>query len=275
MGKYTFIVFIALLGMACSGSKDDGTNSVKFDTFKKDTVYNLSSSADSPSLKVHVVAELPVSCQNRDVLVQMQKLVSNTVIGNDTAASTPTSTLELYVQKCVNDYKSLEKEYTLLKDTMTEGNIVPNSFNWKINLNGAVTFVDKGILCYQAETQSYTDGDHLSSFIRSYNIIVKEGRVIGLNDIFSDGYEDVITSSIINKLKEQCKCDNLSSFGFFDEDEICPSQNFSIDNDGITFIYNPGDIALNSLGIIKVQLSYQELAVVLNPETIIKDFIKD
>lgn len=274
MGKYSLIIFIVALFAACGGTKDDGANSVKFENLKKDTVCYISSSSNGPSLKVHVEAELPVSSPNEKLLMQMQKLIDASIIGNDTEAVAPKKALELYVQKCVNDYKSLEKEYNIIKDTLAEGNIEPNSFNWEISLKGSVSFLENGILCYQTENKSFTDGESQSSFIRTFNILVSDGHIIALNDIFDDNYEDIITPSIISKLKEQCKSDNLSSMGFFDEDEICPSQNFSIDNLGVTFIYNPGDIALKGLGVIKVKLNFQELAMAVKPESCIMEFIK-
>lgn len=275
MVKYTLIFLILLLGAACNGIKDDGSKEVKFDTFKKDTLYHLSSSVNSPYLEVSALAEIPVSCPNKVVLLQMQKLISSIFIGYDTVSLAPSSILNQYVQKCVNDYKSLEKEYSLIKDTLTEGNIVPNSFNWKITMKGSVTFSENGIVCYQAESQSNMERTQHSVYIRSININVKEGRIIGLNDLFIDDYESILTPCIIDKLKLQFRCDSLSSNGFFEEDEICPSQNFSIDDKGITFIYNPGDIALNGLGIIKVKLDYPELVIALKQNTIIRDFIKE
>lgn len=274
MGKFYLIILMAAFLSACSGTKEDVAKSVKFENFTKDTVCYISSSTNAPSLKVRVEAELPVTCPNVELLSQMQKLVGSAIIGHDTTAIVPDKTLGMYVQKCVNDYKSLEKEYNIIKDTLAEGNIVPNSFNWEIGLKGVVSYSDKGILCYQTEKETFTDGEHRSNFINCYNISVVDGHIIGLNDIFDDNYEEIITPSIISKLKEQYKSDNLSSIGFFDEDEICPSQNFSIDNEGITFIYNPGDIALKGLGGIKVNLSFQELTVVVKPESFIMEFVK-
>jgi hypothetical protein len=53
--------------------------------------------------------------------------------------------------------------------------------------------------------------------------------------------------------------DSLSELGFFSPREIDLTENFYIDARGVTWQYNPYDIAPYSLGVITVTLTWDQL----------------
>ena len=59
-----------------------------------------------------------------------------------------------------------------------------------------------------------------------------------------------------NKCKD---ADQLAEMGFFNIDNLCINENFSISEDAITFFYNPLEIACYAVGEVSVAIPFEKI----------------
>ncbi len=151
-----------------------------------------------------------------------------------------------------------------------------NNEEW--SMNTVILFNDMGILSY--ELSRYTKlGKFLVMNNTQYLVFdLGTGRKIIQRDIFEEGFEPRVSEL----LKEQIMIDNgfdseeqMINNGYFFAMNIMPNENFSVTEEGISYVFNPDEIAVYSLGQTEVLLSYNALASVLKKESpIAKLFVK-
>ena len=95
----------------------------------------------------------------------------------------------------------------------------------------------------------------------NYNLTT--GTILSLSDLMKPGYEAPLAEMVRNKLAE----DSVELL--VDPKEIELPQSFAITTDGILFSFNPYQIAPYSEGIIKVELSLDEIFDYLSKEGLI------
>jgi hypothetical protein len=96
------------------------------------------------------------------------------------------------------------------------------------------------------------------------------GTIITLKDIFIEDCEEALISIIKSKLAENPQ--ELEQNYWVDD--IKPNNNFYLNSEGITFVYNPYDIAAYVVGQTEVFISYSEIEAILAPESPVKRFLK-
>ena len=88
-----------------------------------------------------------------------------------------------------------------------------------------------------------------------------------MSDLLKEEYEEPLINILINNLAKQLQVDNIDGIkekGYLNLDtDMFVSNNFILDKEEITFIYNKYDIAPYSEGDIFVSLSYDSLKEIL------------
>lgn len=270
-------IAIASILAGCNGLNDAGKGLV-MENIQKDTVFHIQNKDKNPALKIYIDVEMPTSYSDQTLLTLFQEVISKNLIGIDTISLNPSKAIKLYIDKWDNDYKSLEKDFSKasVNDTLEEYTTNINSFNWEVGLKGQTKYLGNNIISYLIENRTLLDGSSICTiYNKGVNISMINGKEIELNDIMIDDYEEMLLPCIIDKIKSINKLsssDNLESIGYFGVDEICVSHNILIEEDGITFIYNQGEIAAKVIGNIKVKMSYDELAFVMKEDSPVSNF---
>lgn len=276
MRNYILLLVILLGFSSCGGFSDKKSKELHFNNVLKDTTCHLFNDVANPSLKLKLNAEIPDDFQDEKVLGLLQGEIIKNLTG-DSVANYSDKAIDNYIQKWIKDYKSLEKEYVSIKDTMNEGEIAPSAFNWEVKIKACPIFKSKSLLCYKIENYIFMDGAHGSTIIKAVNMSLKDGKIITLDDVFNDDYDDLLLPSIVEKIKKDNKLkvgDDLESIGYFGTDEMCVSSNFLIEEDGVTFIYNPGEVAAYVVGNVKVKLPFEDLSMAIRSDFLINEYVK-
>ena len=90
----------------------------------------------------------------------------------------------------------------------------------------------------------------------------KTGKLLTLSDIFVAGFEQNLNSLLLEKLMVKADVDNIDKLhekGYHYSMDMFAPENFSIDEESITFVYNPYEIAPYDKGMIELTLDYDEL----------------
>ena len=103
-------------------------------------------------------------------------------------------------------------------------------------------------------------------------------KYISIYDIFNDEYFSNISELIVAQIlrdRDLKSSSQLAEEGFFSVEEIMPTDNFYFNTKGITWIYNPYQIAVYPLGEIKVTLSWKAIHEYLSETSPIYEFVKE
>lgn len=141
-------------------------------------------------------------------------------------------------------------------------------FNWESGMEGDFFPYDKarGLLTYRCSANDYMGGAH-GMYAENYTVFdTKTGAVVTEDDLFRAGWEDALGELLGDQMLEDYAQEaedagvDIDDFFF---SAPYPNGNFSVGKDGITWHFNPYDIAPYALGVINVPLSWKQLETLL------------
>lgn len=274
MKKLLLILFIVNFLVGCRNG--DGELELKMECFQKDTVIHLLNIKENPSLKLQIKMELPVSYKDTEVLKALQASICKGFTGKDSTITTANEAMKVYTKKWEKEYRGLEKDF-VRKDSLDEEISNPNMFNWDVKLKGTTVLKDKGLFSYLTESNSVAGGESAGSFIvRGINMLLENGKELALEDFFNEDFHELLIPCLISKIRKENNITDdveLETIGYFAADEISVSHNFVLSKEGITFLYNPGEIAAPMIGVVSVKMSYDELSFVMKENSPIVRFV--
>ncbi len=107
-------------------------------------------------------------------------------------------------------------------------------------------------------------GAHGNTTIRFENFNPRTGERVELADLFVSGYEAKLLPLAQDRFREVRAIEEgvtLADAGFSFSENVAftLSDNFAVEKDGLTFYYNPYEVAPYALGATELTLSYEEL----------------
>lgn len=139
--------------------------------------------------------------------------------------------------------------------------------SWYSQTNITVPFQTNTLVCLSIETDDYTGGAHgiYSTFFTNYDKEAKQ--FVTLKKLVGDSALKELTSiaekqfRIANEIQPDA---NLETLGYlFNEGKFYLTDNFTITDEGITWLYNPYEIAPYAQGTIEVAVSKNDLQPLL------------
>lgn len=260
MKKFTFIALMACMILACSTETD---NTIVFDNITADKNVKLSNDENSPVCVVHLQIATAseenghkAEVTNRIIqkrLLNMEELTMQQAadsFANTYTASYLSNLLPLYNQDRADTTKRSWYEYHYV-------------------ITSEVRQGSKSTMAYIATTDYYEGGAHGINQRTAMNFDIQTGRLMELNDIFLPGYENQLNAILQKALCEKVGADDLSSLrgkGFLVGMEMFPTPNFILDDEAITFIYNPSEIAPYAQGETELVIPLSDLTQILRKE---------
>ena len=203
------------------------------------------------SLDFSVSAEFPVAGLKAEAGLNISTALTEALFGEDYMAMNPDAAAKAYKE-------DLEKEYRVENLPMTEmEGLEDSSLSWAEYIQGSFTYVGDDVVSYLATRYSYSGGAHGMTSEVAYNFDRKTGDSILEESFFKDGYVGKLTRLLTAHLPESLESPADTSMLFLKEIE--PNGNFSIGENGITYIYNQYEIAPYSMGIIRISIPWEEL----------------
>ena len=139
--------------------------------------------------------------------------------------------------------------------------------SWYSQTNITVPFQSNTLVCLSIETDDYTGGAHgiYSAFFTNYDKEAKQ--FISLKKLVSDSALKQLTRIAEKQFRvanEILPDANLEELGYlFNEGKFYLTDNFTITDEGMTWLYNPYEIAPYAQGTIEVAISKQDLIPLL------------
>ena len=225
--------------------------------------------AQEDSLTVSIHIEYPTAIGKTDALNNIQRDLKHRLFGEAYIDMEPQQALDAYVAMLKTEYKinNLPLKEDWEKDNR-DYEYAPICCEEQV-LTGSVMGEVKGILSYCVERYVYTGGAHGSNFRQFVNYNLQKGAHIDEEQLFAENYQEPLTQLLLQYMVEQndeiALIQDLQEAGY-NVDDIHPNDNFYLAEEGITYVFNPYDIAPYALGETEILIPWSALQNILKPE---------
>ena len=273
---YVFAVCFAMFTISsCRNERKSEANNIEFSKYTVDSTYHLFGDAGKPAINIHLSMHYPVKYKNSAVLDSLQRLVITEVTSNSNQTlRNPEEAMRNFIAQQIAEYRLLEKDYeTILSMRYGEYNVTPTSFANQYTGEEDNVFDKDGILCFSNNVFRYTGGAHGVESVKYMCVDLDNGTIITGKDLFVDNYEAILSPIILERLAQKQKVNSpkeLEKNGFFDISDIKPNNNFYLNEKGITYVYNPYEIAAYFVGISEVFIPYEDIDFILAKQSPVK-----
>ena len=163
------------------------------------------------------------------------------------------------------------REYEMAKEEMKKQLVLPN--RWTCEVEIKVVLNSNRILSLQLHEANFTGGAHPNSFTRYFNFDLKTAKLLALEDIFVEGYQQELLQTAERYFRMEREIPAKKSMGETDYEfpggRFLLPRNFALRRGGIVFCFNPYDIAPYSMGTIEFELPYQAILPILKQEAVL------
>jgi hypothetical protein len=160
------------------------------------------------------------------------------------------------------------EDYNNLKRNMPE-----YLHGWYYHVTVTIVYSTSEILSLDLSRDSYTGGAHGSHHTEYANFNLKTGQRIKLEHILVDDYQqslNAIAESNFRQIHDIEPEESLEDAGFwFEDNNFRLTDNFSINESGLTFFYNEYEIAPYYKGPTVLTLTYEELTDLIRKDGLI------
>lgn len=287
--KIAIITWVSIIAISCNNdNKSTFTkeNLVQFDTLIVNKKHHLRNDSANPSCELNVQLVFPIESGKSD-LKKLQQLFIHETLGQIFENLTPYEAVDQYVENFIKNYEAdarifdeemieLENHPTLIpqtKDEEHENELQSNIFyTYYESLSNKIHFNQSNLLSFQVN-QSNNKGEAATySSFNNFVINLITGSLVTENDIFVPGYDVALQQLFANSLMQQNEVKSISDLedlGYFGIQEIMPNRNFLINNEGITYTFNKGEYSAYPLSAPEVFIPFNELKMLLKPNTVV------
>jgi len=148
---------------------------------------------------------------------------------------------------------------------------------WKLERVASELFNSNNIFCCEILEYSFLGGAHPNSLTKFLNFDLSTGNELELKNLLIDGYLEkinIIGEKIFRQMNEIEPNKDLTEAGFwFDNDKFSINNNFTVDENGITFYYNNYEITDYASGPTDLYIPYDSIKNLIKPDGLLGSFI--
>lgn len=274
------IIVFGLMGWACSSSSAAFQNhQVLIDSILIEKSASLVEEMEKPACTMKVNIKYPKEIDGKALSPEIIKVITTLAIGEEFTAPTIQEAVDLYIEKYFASYRSTKEDYLgFIKEF---GDNSSGTFNYEDEIVCDIVYLENNIFAFQAKHFIYTGGAHPNHSTQNCTIDLLTSKVIHQEDLFDEEGISAITTYIKNDLLKQYKemmqtdVETLEDVGFFNSSEIVPNNNFLVTDRGITFTYNPYEIAPYAIGSPEVTIPYEFIKLYIKQKSLPAILLKD
>ena len=261
------IVLVGLIAALCSTLQRIAMPHVVCKEYSFDKVAYLSEGQES-SFTFSIRYAYPVAVNApEEVLSKLQRAVCQTVLGEAFLDMRPQQAIEAYAALKHTEY--IQNNLPLLQEWAIDHEDEPlceTCFNEELIISAAPMTdhlpesADRFLWSYAMDVYEYTGGAHGNRYLLIQNYDLETGDMVNEQDLFIDDYYEPLKTLLLNALIAQT--DNAESkrdlrrMGYSVAD-VVPNENFYVTQEGITYVYNPYEIAPYAMGCIEIFLPWE------------------
>ncbi len=251
------VLTILLLSASCKGDEDE---IVEFQEVTADKTVMLSNEEKSPTCAVHLkLHEATKTNGHRGELIN--ETVMKRLLDRNEA------TMKLAAEAFADSYTDSYKKTMLPLYNQDRADTTKRSwYQYHYIIESNTQKGSKGTIVYLATIDYYEGGAHGINQLITLNFEAKTGRQLTLDDLFAPGYEQPLKNILLKALKAKTGCNTLAALhdkGYLYSMDIFPSENFTLGDETITFVYNPYEIAPYAMGSTEPIIPFSDIEKLL------------
>lgn len=244
---------IAAAISALSGLTTSCTEEFSTFTIEKELSFALAEGRED-SLYVKMEIEYPNSGISMETADAISDNITAVLMDIQYIEKTPQEAADAYIEAKVAEYR--ENNLPLLEAALSDNNTTA-VLGWEDYSTGKIEGFHKNIISYKASKYTYTGGAHGMTVETGLNFDIKTGTLLKESDIFSDGYESIVSGLLTKHLPEAFE--NPEDANMLFQKEVTPNGNFTVSEKGITYTFNQYEIGPYALGIIGITIPWDEI----------------
>lgn len=163
----------------------------------------------------------------------------------------------------------LTRAKTLMRDDAESPTALLSFFVEEMFKSDSLTFNQSDLVSVKISQYDFSGGANGATSIRSANYDLKHNTPVTVHQLFADGSEDKIDELLLAALMKSFGVDSpdaLADKGVYFYEEAKMGEYFYLTSEGVTFYFNPYDIAAHFVGPIELTLPYADIAGCLKDE---------
>lgn len=269
----TIFATLVSLTSCIGGASTQGNNeSVTFDVIKVDTVCPLFKNIDKPACHLSIDMEAPAPTVSSVISKPLQDAIIGQSMNEDLQRRSE-SDMHKMTSLFVHDYliNYLSEGKSALEDYDEDLRSAEEWMSYEERVTGKALYNDHNLISYQISIYSYTGGAHGNTALRNLVFDCGQCYQLHMGDVFIYSSTSDIADMMCLELVKQFdgkSIETLCNEGvLFQPFTLTPSENFYVDANGITWTYDPYEIAPYATGIISITLSWEQLYPYLDSES--------
>lgn len=269
----TFTIFmLILLTLSCNQktkvaeSKD---NDIKFDTITTTKFHYLNNDSTLPSCNLSINVSYPSAYEDKDVLMKLKSIFTTTIFDDSYANMKLEEAIEKYSKTYIDNYIQ-DAKYYFDESSAEHGDFKDRYFSYYEKLSNEIKFNKGNILSVQFMCSNKKSNNNTFRQYSNKVIDLSTGNILHENNIFKEDYEKFLSLIFRNKLLETNNVKNISELeelGYFGIEEMMPNNNFLVNNEGITYVFNKGEYSVLKADEITLFIPYDEISEILKEES--------
>lgn len=255
--KILRIGLISLILISCESVDED---TILFDDVCADKEVKLSNEEDSPVCSVHLQLAYATEKNGHKAEVINNAIQKRLLEMNDL-------TMKQAVDSFANSYTdSYRRNFLPLYNQDRADTTKRSWYEYHYVITTSTQSGGKGTTSYLATIDYFEGGAHGVNQQQTIVFDNQNGKELSLDDLFVKGYEKKLTPILLKSLKEKTGAKNnkdLKKMGYLNQMDMFPSKNFILNDETVTFIYNPYEIASYDKGSTELTISLDALNSIL------------
>ena len=200
------------------------------------------------SLIMSVSLEYPVKGASAEAVEKMSQSILAAAFDLEEEPGTVIETARRYEDNLKDGYFN---EYEDVKEIGVR--------SWEDRVNGYFSGKYGQFVSYMVEYYGFRGGAHGIATMTPVVFNSKTGDLVPEEEFFVEGYRNPVAGLIRNHLLDALEGDEEALATIFEPDLVGPNGNYEVTKDGVTWYYQPYDIAPYDLGVISVTVPWKEL----------------
>ena len=201
----------------------------------------------------------------------LERLFSRIAFGDQYASLSPRAAVDTYIRDMSSEY-TIQDQYS---QEMSEEDL--NELKSDLRLSTKVDYIDSLVISVRKDLAEYYAGAvHGNYGTGFYNIDHRTKTLLRESDYFVEDYAAQLTKILQRRLLIGYKVKTLEELeekeGISAAD-ITSNDNCSIGPKGLTYIYNPYEIAPYAIGQVTIFVPYEDLQPILRPGSILSHYL--
>ena len=201
----------------------------------------------------------------------LEHLFSRIAFGDQYASLSPRAAVDPYIRDMSSEY-TIQDQYS---QEMSQEDL--NELKSDLRLSTKVDYIDSLVISVRKDLAEYYAGAvHGNYGTGFYNIDHRTKTLLRESDYFVEDYAAQLTKILQRRLLIGYKVKTLEELeekeGISAAD-ITPNDNCSIGPKGLTYIYNPYEIAPYALGQVTIFVPYEDLQPILRPGSMLSHYL--